>query len=62
MARDASALGHLGLMLGLLAIIVMLGALNYSVNPSGSGISAIFFPALVWVVGLVFVVGEWVEA
>jgi len=62
MAKSASAYGHLGLMFGVLGIILMLAALNASVNPYGIGYAAVFFPLIFWVVGVLFVVGELYEA
>lgn len=60
--RHTAALGHMGLLLGLLAVVFMLGAINNSLSPSGGGWSTIYFPLILWIVGLVFVVGEWFEA
>jgi len=62
MAR-AAALGHLGLLLGLLAVILELNGLAVALSPqAGSGAGAFGLAIIVWVVGLVFVVGEWFEA
>jgi len=43
-------------MFGLLGIIVMLGFVNYSVDPYGYGMSAVLLPVILWVVGVVILV------
>ena len=48
--------GHLGLMFGLLGIIVMLGFVDYSVDPYSYGMSAVLLPVILWVVGVVILV------
>ncbi|OGS48300.1 MAG: hypothetical protein A3K68_01100 [Euryarchaeota archaeon RBG_16_68_13] len=62
MAR-AAALGHLGLLLGLLAVILELNGLVIALSPqAGSGASAFYLAIIVWALALVFVVGEWFQA
>ena len=62
MARKESALGHIGLLFGVLAVLFMLGSINNSLNLDGTGWSAIYLPFIVWGVGIVFVVVEWIQA
>jgi hypothetical protein len=54
--RSESALGHFGLFFGILAVLFMLGAINNSLHPNGTGWSAIYFPPVLWSVGFVFIV------
>ena len=59
----AAVLGHLGLLLGLLAVILELNGLAIALSPqAGSGAGAFYVAIVVWILGLAFVVGEWFEA
>ncbi len=61
MAAQAIALGHVGMMLGILGLLLsILEFYNASVPSPNSGV--IFFPLVAWTLGLLFVVGEWFEA
>jgi hypothetical protein len=62
MARTA-ALGHLGLLLGLLAVILELNGLAVALSPqAGSGAGAFYLAIIVWLLGLAFVLREWFES
>ena len=58
-----AALGHLGLLFGLLAVIFELNGMVVALSlQAGSGAAAFYTVILVWIVGLVFVMGEWFQA
>lgn len=58
--RYGSMLGHLGLLLGMLALLIGIVGVQSAVNPNLGWWP--WFAALAWAVGLVFVIGEAVEA
>lgn len=41
-------------MFGLLGIIVMLGFVNYALDPTGYAMSAVIIPGVLWFVGALF--------
>ena len=55
MRDNPAAFGQLGLMFGLLGVIVMLGFVNFAVDPGGYGMSAVLLPVILWLVGVMFV-------
>ncbi len=62
MAKTAVALGHLGLLLGLLAVVVELNqvAIESSSYP-GTATGAFYMAIVVWMFGVLLVVAEWFE-
>lgn len=61
MDGNPAAYGHLGLMFGLLGIIIMLGFVNFAVDPGGYGMSAVFLPVILWLVGVMIVAMEFLK-
>ncbi len=63
MAKNTSALGHFGILLGLLAVIFELNqiAVESSVV-SGTATSAFYAALLIWIVAAVLVALEWFMA
>ncbi len=59
--KYAAFFGHLGLLFGFLAIILMLYPVYVALAPSGTASGALLFPVLFWFVGLLFVLGEYFE-
>ncbi len=62
MAKSASTLGHLALLLGLLAVIVKLNqiAIESSSYP-GTATPAFYMAIIAWVVAVLLVVAEWFQ-
>jgi hypothetical protein len=62
-AKSASALGHMGLLLGLLAVILELNQIAVESSPmAGTADSAFYAAVMVWLVAFVLVVNEWEQA
>jgi hypothetical protein len=61
-AKKASALGHFGLLFGLLAVIFELNQIAIeSSRTSGDAASAFYTAVIVWVVAVALVVVEWFQ-
>lgn len=62
MAKNASALGHFGLLLGLLAVIVELNQIVMETSRmSGDYFGAFWSAVTIWVIAAVLVAVEWFQ-
>ncbi len=61
MGNQAVALGHVGLLLGIMALMILISELYAVVAPYANASFALFFPLIAWALGILFVVGEWYE-
>ena len=59
--KFAPFFGHLGLLLGFLAVVLMLYPIYVALAPLGSGTGVLLLPILSWSLGLLFVLGEYYE-
>ncbi len=61
MGNQAVAYGHIGLLLGIMALMLLVTELYAVVAPYMNAGAALFFPLIAWALGILFVVGEWYE-
>lgn len=60
--KFAAFFGHLGLLFGFLAIVLMLYPMYIALNPQALTPSGVLlFPLVLWSIGLLFVLGEYYE-
>ncbi len=59
--KFAAFFGHLGLLFGFLAIVLMLYPMYIALDPQATPSSALVFPLVLWSIGLLFVLGEYYE-
>ena len=59
--KYAPFFGHVGLLFGFLAVILMLYPLYVALDPPGTVTGALLLPVLFWFVALMFVLAEFVE-
>ena len=62
MTKTASALGHFGLLLGLLAVILELNQIAVESSPMAGTATATFYTAvIVWLLAVLLVAIEWYQ-
>ncbi len=61
MGQQAVALGHIGLLLGMMGLMLLVSELFAVVAPYANAGYALFFPLIAWALGILFAVGEWYE-
>ncbi len=62
MARSAAALGHMGILFGILGMILVLAMINNAVTTVGGGGSIVYTAVFFWFIGVLFVGAEWFVA
>lgn len=55
---ESNALGHMGLMFGLLGLLLMVYGMARNFGPQYSADGPFFWAIITWGIGLVFVIGE----
>ena len=59
--KFAPFFGHLGLLFGFLAIVLLLYPMYTALAPQATPSGALLIPLVLWFIGLLFVLGEYYE-